>query len=397
MKFTIGTISNFQDYSKDLNLIKSAVLYADEIELIGMVEYAVFRYIPSILDDQKSLEDMVSSIITLVKSIQFPGKEEMLPQLETAQEQLLLVNPFLGKRKHRTTAEIKLQIQAKKVQGQVSEQMQGVLKQLISQPEAKELQELVRQNIVSVFDYGIEGLDTDQLAGGYFGSLMGTLYSGRSFPLFDEASNNIISSAANTKLLDIRTMNPEMIRHAGVATSILMTLPTLETAKFDELIAIKRENAAPLTRFRQAIWDFSEKIASLPWDKDFEYECLKLYDTEVAPRVLEINETLTDTSLLKNLGKRVLDDEEIRKNAGFVVGGLAGAITSSSCLQGAIQKILLLIISAVISPKAVSGFLKALNMGIKSYDDTKDARKAVKENQMYYYHLASKALSSGRK
>ena len=44
MKFTIGTISNFQDYSKDLNLIKSAVLYADEIELIGMVEYGLFNH-----------------------------------------------------------------------------------------------------------------------------------------------------------------------------------------------------------------------------------------------------------------------------------------------------------------------------------------------------------------
>ena len=39
MKFTIGTVSNFQEYEKDLQLIKSSLLYADEIELIGLTEY----------------------------------------------------------------------------------------------------------------------------------------------------------------------------------------------------------------------------------------------------------------------------------------------------------------------------------------------------------------------
>lgn len=50
MKFTIGTVSNFQEYEKDLQLIKSSLLYADEIELIGLTEYAVFKYLPVVMD-----------------------------------------------------------------------------------------------------------------------------------------------------------------------------------------------------------------------------------------------------------------------------------------------------------------------------------------------------------
>ena len=46
MKFTIGTVSNSLDLAEDLKLIKSSILYADEIELIGMAEYALYKYLP---------------------------------------------------------------------------------------------------------------------------------------------------------------------------------------------------------------------------------------------------------------------------------------------------------------------------------------------------------------
>ena len=43
MKFTIGTVSGYLEFTEDINLIKSSLLYADEIEMIGMLEYAVFK------------------------------------------------------------------------------------------------------------------------------------------------------------------------------------------------------------------------------------------------------------------------------------------------------------------------------------------------------------------
>ena len=42
MKFSIGTASSSLEFEEDMRLIKSSLLYADEIELIGMAEYAVF-------------------------------------------------------------------------------------------------------------------------------------------------------------------------------------------------------------------------------------------------------------------------------------------------------------------------------------------------------------------
>lgn len=186
-------------------------------------------------------------------------------------------------------------------------------------------------------------------------------------------------------------MNPEVLRHAGVAANILMTLPTLENATYDELIDLKQQNAAPLARFRKAIYEYSEKISSLPWDSDFQYECIKLYETEVIPKVTEINELFTETSTLKNLGKKVLADEEIRKKAGYVIGGgLATAITTSSDLIGIIRNLLMIGSIASFSTAAATGFLKVINYGIQANDEAQKAKKQGRENVMYYYYLASK-------
>ena len=41
MKFTIGTASSSMEFAEDMKLIKSSLIYADEIELIGMAEYDI--------------------------------------------------------------------------------------------------------------------------------------------------------------------------------------------------------------------------------------------------------------------------------------------------------------------------------------------------------------------
>ena len=43
MKFTIGTASSSMNFEEDLKLIKSSLLYADSIELIGMAEYRAWN------------------------------------------------------------------------------------------------------------------------------------------------------------------------------------------------------------------------------------------------------------------------------------------------------------------------------------------------------------------
>ena len=118
---------------------------------------------------------------------------------------------------------------------------------------------------------------------------------------------------------------------------------------------------------------------------------MKIYSTEVLPRVEELNELTSETSVLKNMGSRVLADEDFRKSVKWVTGGLATTITSSSNIMGAMDNLVKLITTAsilVIAPNAVSAFLKTLNAMNETKKETDQKVKQMKANSMYYYYKA---------
>ena len=393
MKFTIGTVSNSLDLAENLKLIKSSILYADDIELIGMVEYALYKYLPTHVFEAQNLDDIIPAFRDVLQSLKPNGGEELLRQLDVANSQLMEYAPYLKKRKHRSRQEIIAQMKIKAVETQCREQLSKCEQALLIHPGTQEIKNLVERGIVTVYNYGFENFDINQLSGGYFANFMNAMYDGTAYPLFDKTSSGLIDSVVKTKLLDIGKLDEKVLRHAGIASEILMTLPTLEAASVDELIALKEENKAPLTNFRKAIYEFTTQIQSLPWDTNFQYDCLQLYNTQVVPKVQEINEVLTHTSVLKNLGSRVLADEEIRKKAGFVFAGLTTAITSSTDLFGlfAVLKNLILVMGiAAVSKEAATGFLKIADLYHKARTDVMEQKEASQRNVMYYYYLASK-------
>lgn len=393
MKFTIGTVSNSLDLAEDLKLIKSSILYADEIELIGMAEYALYKYLPDHVFNAQDLDAMIPALRTFLQSLKPDGNEELLQQLNYIDAQLKVCAPLLKKKKHRSKQEIFAQRDIKRVEKQCREQLESGMQQLLIQPGTQEIKNLLEQNIITVYDYGFNSCNVNELCGGYFANLMNAMYNGVAYPLFDKVSSDLIDSVIKTRLLDIGRLDEKVLRHAGIASEILMTLPTLEAASVDELLSLKQENQVPLTNFRKAIYAFSGEIQSLPWDTNFQYDCLQLYNTQVIPRVQEINEVLTQTSVLKNLGSRVLADEEIRKKAGYTVAGLTTAITTSTDLFGVfdlIKNFIFLAGVAAVSKEAATGFLKITDLYNKARTETTEEKDDAKKNVMYYYYLASK-------
>lgn len=393
MKFTIGTVSNSIDLTEDINLIKSSLLYADDIELIGMMEYAVFKYLPRQIFDASTIEEMINKWVPFLNSLEAPGTKELSAELVAAGEQLKLYAPYLKKKKHRTTQEILAQMKMKSAEKELKGQFTDALSTILDQPGTAEINELINKKVISVYDYGFQDFNIDELSGGYFANLLNAMRDGVSYPLFDKMSTDLIGNVIDTKIIDIGKLNKETLRHAGVASGILMTLPTLDAASFDEILALKKENQTALVNFRSAIYGFSEKIETLPWSEDFKYDCIKLYHTEVAPKVQEINEIMTETTVLKNLGRKVLADEEIRKAAGWTAAGLTTAITTSTSLAGAfsvIKGLILLAGLAGVSKQAVNGFLKTANLVSLARQEVKEKQSAAGKNVMYYYYLASR-------
>ena len=57
-------------------------MYADEIELIGMAEYAVFKYLPECIGSVKNIDTLVDAFVPLLKSIDVEGAKKIVQELE---------------------------------------------------------------------------------------------------------------------------------------------------------------------------------------------------------------------------------------------------------------------------------------------------------------------------
>lgn len=396
MKFTIGTASSSMNFEEDLKLIKSSLLYADSIELIGMAEYAIFNYLPRCFENSKNLDNMLKSFIPFLTAFDNEETKVLVEQLNNARELLEPYMPYMKKKKKRNKQEILAQIQFQKAEKQLATMIEKTKTELLDSNGIKEIQRLRDRNIISIYDYSYNGFSIDELTGGYFANLLGTIKHGGSYPLFDSISSDVLSSLVNTKILDFSKTDKEMIRHAGVANNILSTLPTLEKASVDEILDFKKSMKEPLDHFRLAMYKFSEQITSMPWDDDFKYECIKLYDTEVIPMVNEINALSSETSVLKNFGSKVLSDEDERRRMGYVGAGLITTITTGSNIAdalGILENFIRMGAKVGLTAAGVTAFLKTADILKQAHIDTKDKKIEMEGNVMYYYYKAAKKFS----
>ena len=343
----------------------------------------------------KDFESIVANLIPFFKSFDNPEAQGLADQLTELSTVLEPIIPHLKKKKHRTKEEILAQMKMRQATNQCNAFMQTAVTSLMNQNGIKSIQSLVDRKLVSIYDYSYNGFSIDELTGGYFANLMSSIKHGGSYPLFDTISSDVVRTVVNTKILDFSKTDKEIIRHAGIANNILVTLPTLEKATVDEILDFKKDLTGPLTNFRTAIYQFSEQVTSMPWDDNFKFECLKLYDTEVMPKVNEINELSSETSVLKNFGRKVLSDEEERRKLGYVGAGLAITITTGSNIMDALGILENLLRSGAkigLTAAGITAFLKTVDLLRQSYAETQEKKAEIEGNVMYYYYKASNKL-----
>ncbi len=168
MKFTIGTVSNSIDFSEDLHLIKSSLLYADEIELIGMVEYAVLNYLPLKLREAKDFFSLIDGIRPLLKAIDNSETQALEEQIESLVEQIEPYKMILTKKKNRTRQELLAQMRMDQEMKKLAPVLDEALLPILNSEGANQLLSLEKEGVISIHDYKYRDFDQSTLAGGYF-------------------------------------------------------------------------------------------------------------------------------------------------------------------------------------------------------------------------------------
>lgn len=351
----VCVVSDNQTYLIDeLDMIKPAILYADTVTLTsGNLMQAMNIYKASgkdmLYDVKNTKEDLDIAKQKIVK-IEDNQSTFNLFDKEITISQKSMMNELINN--------IELYIQ-------------NVDKEYIRRIE--KFTELIDDKVI-ICDwkhYDLKNWDLNDMVLDYINSIFKGLSDPRGYTLVNEDAYYLVKLLEQQKIFS--EFNIEGLKHAKVMNDLIVNLPNFNHADIDEIIDIKVELAKPLLNFRGVVFEFSEQIKNAPWDKDFEYECKKLYYRQVVPAINEIDQKVKDSNILKNIFQLGLNKNFLTTAA----TGMTGGIISGSFVNGLVTGLTSLGVGAI------SDIGTSLRNSFKGKEE-------LNKNKLYFYYKVGK-------
>lgn len=371
--FTVAIVPNNTSLEREMNYIKSALLYADKVTLISPLAYMFNR----LTNKGNNLNER--TVIKLIEQILPLAKLNDTSFYEETYHVIKEFSNIIHSKRYKSIPYVKkleIQRQLRSFTMEVCE----VMFSLVGEQHGNELQTLINKGQVEIEKFNHSLGDLDLCVKDYCDLLTKSIQS--SYPLFDTQSNDLMKAAVDSRIVNLSSIDKQKITHAGLTDNYIQKLPSFSEASMDELIDIKNELSKPLTRFRGKMLEYSESIQSMPWDTDFESECELLYNKEVVPALLEIEESTKDGSFIKNLGRKFLTDEGVwRSTGGLVVSIAAGGVISA--FNNAISSDTAML---------VTGGAYAATQIASAYEEYTANKREIERKDLYFYYKAGRLL-----
>ena len=371
--FTVAIVPNNTSLEREMNYIKSALLYADKVTLISPLAYMFNRLTDKGNNlNERTVIKLIEQILPLAKLNDTIFYEETYPVIKE-------FSNIIHSKRYKSIPYVKkleIQRQLRSFTMEICE----VMFSLVGEQHGIELQTLINKGQVEIEKFNHSLGDLDLCVKDYCDLLTKSIQS--SYPLFDTQSNDLMKAAVDSRIVNLSSIDKQKITHAGLTDNYIQKLPSFSEASMDELIDIKNELSKPLTRFRGKMLEYSESIQSMPWDTDFESECELLYNKEVVPALLEIEESTKDGSFIKNLGRKFLTDEGVwRSTGGLVVSIAAGGVISA--FNNAISSDTAML---------VTGGTYAATKIASAYEEYTANKREIERKDLYFYYKAGRLL-----
>lgn len=196
------------------------------------------------------------------------------------------------------------------------------------------------EEVSAAFDAGILKLaplgDGEDLYESFTRQLDEVLTDTSVYPLFDDELTQFVKTLAEHGKLGQVTYNRAHGAQAATADRMLGQLPTFPLATMDEVVGIRDRLKDPLIRFRSEIIDVTTTLELDALDNDFEEASVELWHSRVAPRLLELHEVVHEEGILRSYGLEAAANLAApgaiaavgAATGNFTVGALAAAATA---------------------------------------------------------------------
>lgn len=302
----MGAEAGDTDLAREAQLVKTALLYADHVELVSP-KAALVQAALDLLDAPERVRQ--DRILELATPLMDPETAEALRSLT-------------GRRgKQRSPELIVLEEQLRASMRPKLAEFETVVLGIAAQPGITEVQRALAEGVLTLNTLGMRPVPTMKeairLAARKVEKGQGQLDvvermlaeiadsvapSATSHPMFDEQAGGLLRSMIDEGVLPGVDLGPAT--HAHLAGHLVGTLDAFPEAHVDEVLDVRRALAEPLVRFRAAVTSMSRELDARPIDPGFHRAADALYRERVAPELLALDESFRESRIREQLWRQ---------------------------------------------------------------------------------------------
>lgn len=359
---------------EDLRLVRSALLYADEVELIspGASSLQPFAGLAETGDVDasalfSSLDDTVISQIT-----DGDHPPELIKQVFAILPTILSWPEDRRRAVISEAQEVQYIKGLQDVQAAMGEAGQ-IAHELRASAGATELDLAISDGALSVASAGFS-IDhpVDEQVQWYADRLRSALSSPAGALLLDERTVELMREQEFTPKFDLVG---ERANRAATGTGLIERLPVFPDASMADVLAVREELAEGRVQYRVAVKRLASQLASAPFDETVSNEIDELWNDEVRPELRSMQDTVRLSRLAKNTGRDI-------------VNNYRSEVISSSVLMVAVESLAQL--SWTTSGAAAVG----ANVAWQATAQVLRARADVQKHELFYLLDVDKHLGS---
>lgn len=309
LHITVGVSPSGElDVSHEVQIVKSALLYADKVKLISFTTFALYGMVVLGRFDHEQQIEFLQSLIPSLSESEYESKET-----------LRKFNKYklFRKRKNHSGYEKKYIAQIERELNKQWKEVEAIAIEQAIKAGAGELLEPLNKGLLEIHPFQTD--DLDKMAHEYYDSLMKSISDGSTFPLFDTKSGDLVRASLQEGLFTVPDVDKMRSKHCALAANLFERLPLFESASIGEILDIRSELQKPLHNFRSAMIKMSDDMKSCSWEEDFVKEAELIFYENVKPSVLEIEEAVRSNKSLTKYIKCTVKPLELAKNSSLAL------------------------------------------------------------------------------
>jgi hypothetical protein len=308
--------------TKETALVRSAVLYADTIDLISPTG--------SLLSSIDGLQDMDAlSMSAYVASLMdadlndAAGRQlapEELTGLRGLMETALLSDAEVRERyQEHAEAMFALLAQLRPTLTEGARQMRAAMGPVLASSGLEELRHAYERGVVTLTPLGeLRTLDPEQMMLAFVEALRAAVASSSTRLLLDGSVAGLIEELVSSGDVRPSALMRRHAREAAVGAGLISRLPAFPEVPLDELLDMRADLAEPLSRYRRAASTMGAALELDALSRESSAEIDDLWRSSVAPTIEELRQELGHHSLVREVARSATTDIKT------IITGLSG-------------------------------------------------------------------------